>query len=220
MNRFSKWYASDALYVAKKIVSLFFPEFRKYFCFVTALEQYPKVVPSFIYGPIPDLVQKKYAGCGVLAFAYDNKQEVQVLLGMFGTFLTFLGLEDRRHKRRAEFSWTIFGGKRTPTEIPRKTAYREWKEETVSSFKGKKLMKAQLSMFIKTYASNSIEHPATPKLYMEDGRYVLYFVEVSYEDNANIPEKFEEKKKEAVESNHLQLRWVNLKHIIECIQKP
>jgi len=126
-----------------------------------------------------------------------------------------LGCEDRsgkkysgdiRYHRNMEQVWLHFGGKRESYENhPSKTAIREFNEETGGIFSDKS------SLFFE-----KLNKSGTIKLWYPPGKYVLYFLEISYDED--IPFKFQKiNRSERSELDQVSIKWINVGVLLAAI---
>lgn len=124
---------------------------------------------------------------GILLYAKDASGEVLFLLGL-----------EKRKKDKRPF-WHILGGKKEEIDkgSPYTTALREMGEESLNVF-------AQLD----TQLQRSLVEEATPKFWEKVGSYVLFFVEIPYDES--VPHRFAQAKAQDPDNSeckHKELRW-------------
>jgi len=108
--------------------------------------------------------ESQYRAAGVLPYALNIEGEVVYLLAK----------EDRTRKKQG-YVWNNFGGKRHSDEnSPPITAIREFMEETAGIFENN-----VVSLF------SNLRKISVPKLWNPRGLYVLYFIQIPYDDQIN-----------------------------------
>jgi len=157
---------------------------------------YKGSIPNgFIYGFTPERVRQRYRAAGLLPWARHGS-EVYVLLGCEARDAPMSQDSSPR------LSWLHFGGKRNEGEIdPETTAVREFDEETGGLFK-----EAILHLHAR------LLQPECTKVWYEEGKYVLFFSEISWD--ATVPARFDSLKKcSTASTQHVALRWVPVEEV-------
>lgn len=108
--------------------------------------------------------------------------------------------------------WHIFGGKKDDTDkgSPYATAIRELQEECLNVLSP-----------IDTELRLALVEEATPKFWEKEGSYVLFFVEIPFDES--LPQKFDQLKAQNLEDRkckHLSIRWLRASVISKCAGDP
>jgi len=169
--------------------------------------QEKRYLPSFLFRQaLPSYVLQHYCAAGVLLYAKTNRKpkEANYVSGKINQIesenvVFLLGHEARKSR---DNYWLHFGGKKeikTDTD-PASTAMRELDEETACLF--------HENLY---HWKDRLQEPSMVKLWWKPGKYVLFFLEIEYDEK--LPSKFAEiDKTNDYTRLHLckykELRWI------------